>query len=254
MKKEIESYLKDLGFGKNEIKIYVALTELGEAKALQISKKADLPRTTAISILNKLAEENYLTTHLYKGVTYYWIESPKVISNIFEHRIDIAKKLNDLLSDLYRSDAHFPFGVVIDTKKGIKKFIEKFLTNLEKKSIIYTIDTPSEGNYAKIFSDDVNGAIFQVKKKRGILTNTLLPFGSFKGVDSKKMEMADIIIKEMPKEINFRASLWITNDSIVHFSGNPPFIVLIKHDAIVAGIKSIYNFIWSISEMKYTPN
>lgn len=253
MKKEIENYLKDLGFGKNEIKVYIALTQLGEAKAREISKKANLPRTTTISILNKFAEENYLTMHVYKGVTNYWIESPKVIANIFAHKTDIANELNSLLSDLYREEAHFPAALVMDTKRGIKKFIEKLLTNLEKKSVIYTIDTPSEGNYAKIFSDDVNNIIFDIKKKRGIVTNTLVPFGSFKNIAGEKMKKTDIFVREMPETIHFRGSLWIIGDSIVHFSGNPPFVVLIKHEAIVAGIKSIYRFVWNLSELKHQP-
>jgi predicted transcriptional regulator len=253
MANEIENYLKDLGFNKNEIKVYVALTKLGEAKALEVAKKANLPRTTAISILNKLAEENYLTTHVYKGVTNYWIESPKAIANIFEHKIDVANALDTLLSDMYRKEAHFPTALVIDTKKGIKNFIEKLLTNLEKKTVIYTIDTPSEGNYAKIFPEEMNEVIFGVKKKKGIVTHTLVPFGSFKNITNEKIIVTDIFIKEMPEKIQFKGSLWIIGDSIIHFSGNPPFAVLIKHEAVVLGIKSLYNFMWGMSELKHRP-
>lgn len=129
----------------------MALAKLGEAKASEIAKVAELPRTTAISILNKLSEENYITTHTYKGVNSYWIESPQVLLDNLNSKIEIAEKLKEALPNIYHSDGRFPSAKFFDTKKSIKNFIEKTLNNLERGAIIYTIDTPHEGNYSKIF-------------------------------------------------------------------------------------------------------
>ena len=57
--KTIAKQLTELGFNSNEARVYVALTQLGEANATNIAKKADLPRTTAISILQKLEKEKW---------------------------------------------------------------------------------------------------------------------------------------------------------------------------------------------------
>ena len=162
MNNEIKNSLKNLGFRNNEIKVYMALTSLGEANAAEIAKKADLPRTTAISILEKLKEDNYLTTHKYRGTTSYWIESPQTLVNIFEHKIDIANSLGELLNKEYRQEAHFPFAETYDTKTGIRQYIEKFLCKLNKNSTIYTIDSPKSGNYAKIFSDKMTTNKFTI--------------------------------------------------------------------------------------------
>jgi len=247
MLKEIKTNLKELGFNSNEIKVYIALTQLGEATASQIAKKSDLPRTTAIGLLNKLKESNYLTGHIYRGKTYYWVESPKIITNIFGQKMEIAERLNGLLTHLYRSEAHFPYVQVYDTKTSIKKFIEKLLTNIEKNSVIYTIDSPEAKNYAKIFFENISLIILKQKKKRGVLTHSLIPCGSFGSIKNYQLKEQDIKIREMPKEIKFNSSLWIIKDMIVHFSGKPPFIVTIKHDVIVPSIKNIYDFLWNIS-------
>lgn len=250
MTKEIKYYLRELGFSDNEIKIYTALTRLGEATAREAAKKADMPRTTAISILEKLKNDHYITTHIYRGTTYYWIESPKTIANVLDHRKEIAGSLAELLSGLYRSDAHFPEAQIYDTKSGIKQFMEKTISNLEKKSIIYTIDAPGGGNYSKIYSDKIGNSILKYKEKRDAVTRTLVPYGTFKSIDEEKLRLQKITIREMPAEINFTASLWIIKDLLVHFSGNPPFLTVIKHEAIVTSIKSIYDFLWKISEEK----
>jgi sugar-specific transcriptional regulator TrmB len=250
MVKKIADILKELGFKENETRVYVSLTQLGEATAAQVAKKADIPRTTAISVLEKLKGENYLTTNRYKGVTYYWVESPKTIVDSFENKVEAAKGLNGLLTDLYRCESNFPYAQVYDTKTGIKQFVEKTLISLKKKSIIYTIDSPNKGNYTKIYSENVENTMAKQKMKKGIVTYTLVPYGSFSKIADYKTENQVIKIREMPAGINFAASLWFIDDMIVHFSGNPPFVAAIKHEAIARSMKSVYDFLWNISEEK----
>ena len=248
MLKKIRDNLKELGFKTNEIKVYISLTKMGEATASQVAKRADIPRTTAIGILEKLKNENYLTANRYKAVTYYWIEAPHTLVDLYQNKIEIAKDLNGILSDLYHENATFPFTKVYDTRSGIKQFIEKMLTTTKKNSIIYTIDSPSRGNYTKVYSENIGSSISKQKKRKGIVTHILVPFGSFQKISKEKLETQDIIIREMPEAIKFCSSFWIVDDTIVHFSGNPPFLTATKHEAIVAGMKNIYDFIWSMSK------
>ena len=250
MIRDLKAKLKELDFSDNEMAVYIALTRLGEAPAAAVAKKAGLPRTTAISLLNKLAEENYLTTHTYHGTTYFWVESPRAIVVSLEHKLEIAGKLNELLTGLYRTEANFPYAQVFDTKLSIKKFIEKLLAGLKRRDIIYTIDTPVMGNYAKIFADDTNGVIAREKKKKDILTRTLVPFGSYASIKPEKLKGLNLEIRELPREINFKASLWIVGDLVVLFSGNPPFLVAIRHELITASLIGIVSFLWTGGEVK----
>lgn len=248
MIKDLKNYLKELGFNKNEAGVYLALSKLGEARASQIASSAELPRTTAISILNKLVAENYITSHVYKGVTVYWIESPQVLLDILNNKIKIAEKLKEVLPTIYHTERSFPFAKIFDTKKSIKNFIEKTLNDLDRGATIYTIDTPHEGNYDKIFSDDLGNIILSIKKKKGIVTKTLVPAGSFSGISKIKLSNQNILIKELPEGLEFHGSLWLIKDLIINFSGNPPFLVVIRQGAIWSGIKGLYNFLWNNSK------
>lgn len=250
MNEDIKQNLKELGFSENEAKVYLALTVLGEARASEVGKKADLPRTTVVSILERLKADNYVTTHIFHGRTYYWVESPKTISNLLTHRIETAEKLNSLLTNLYRDEAHFPVAKICDTKSKIKNEIEKMISNMRKGSTIYTIDTPKSGNYAKIFTQESEGSMYSLKRKKEIATFTLVPKGSFKGISPSRIAQQDIKIKEMPEGLEFLGSIWIAGDELVHFSGNPPFMVIIRHAEIVKGMKALFDFIWNISETK----
>lgn len=250
MSQRIQNSLSELGFSENEIRIYLALTQLGEAPAARIAKKADLPRTTAISLLDKLAKSNYLTTHRYRGTTFYWIESPRALIATLESKLAVASELNTLLTDLYRSDSHFPFAETFDTKTDIKNFIHRILSACEKKSTICTIDTPGEGNYSKIFDDEIGKFFGAQKAKQQIQTRTLVPHGAFREIKPEKLAYQKIEIRELPAGIGFRSSLWLMNGQVVFFSGNPPFVTAIKHELIYAGMKSIYDFLWLQSEKK----
>lgn|GEM_PF-708106 len=247
---DIKSYLAELGFNKNEASVYLALTKLGEAKAAQIAKSAELPRTTAISILNKLVGENYITAHTYKGAVSYWIESPQVLLDNLSAKIEVAEKLKEALPIMYHSAGRFPVAKFFDTKQGIKNFIVTTLNSLEKGTVLYTIDSPSEGNYRKIFSDDLANIIFSIKKKKGLVTKTLVPGGTYSGISKIKLSSQNISVRELPSGLEFQGSLWIIKDMLINFSGNPPFLVQTKQGSIVSGLKGIYNYLWSVSVNK----
>jgi DNA-binding Lrp family transcriptional regulator len=247
---KIAKNLKDLGFSKNEITTYIALTGLGEAKAAAIAKRADLSRTTVINILERLEKEGLVSSNKYKGSISWWIESPHILKNIYENKISIANSMVDALSGMYRADHIFPGAKIYDTKEGIKNFTERLLISLKHGSIICTIDSPRVGNYQKIFSDEYNTVFVNLKKKRSIITRTLVPAGTFATIDKRKLAQQNITIRELPPKIEFESSVWFTSDVTVFFSSKPPYLVAIKNPAIYDGLKSIYDFLWQTSESK----
>jgi sugar-specific transcriptional regulator TrmB len=248
--KTITKRLKELGFNHNEAKVYVALTQLGEANATNIAKKANLPRTTVISILQKLEKEKYISIQRYRGRSIFWIESPQMLKDAFMNRVKLADGLSDLLSDLYRSEADFPYAKIYDSKSSIKAFIEKIILDLEKKSEICTIESPNAGNYHKILSEEFFYTMLDLKREKGIITKSLVVADSVKDIHPQKRERQAIILREMPKDIEFRASFWIIKDTLVLFSGKYPFIVAVKHRIITSSMKSIFDYLWNISSKK----
>jgi len=246
----IKNSLKELGFSTNEIKVYIALTQTGESTAAQIAKKIDLPRTTVIGILIKLGQERLITTNKYRGKIFYWIESPKILQEIYENKIKIARQIEKTLADLYHTEKVFPTAKVYDTKSAIKKFIESTLLALKPKDIIYTIDSPNSGNYRKIFSFELGSIMYDIKNKRQITTKTLIPSGTYRKIEPIKLKKQNIIVRELPPGIDFLASLWLIGDLLVHFSGQPPFVVAIRNKTIWDSQKSVYEYLWAISESK----
>ncbi|HWP69138.1 MAG TPA: helix-turn-helix domain-containing protein [Rectinemataceae bacterium] len=243
--KMIEKKLKELGFGHNESKVYVALTQLGEANATNIAKKAGLPRTTALSILRKLEEENYVSIQKYHGRSVYWIESPQMLRDAFENRVRLADELGGLLADLYRSEADFPYAKIYDTKARIRSFIEKTILDVGKNGEILTIENPNAGNYQRILSEEFFYSMLDMKRAKGVATRTLVTAGSPRQINPEKTRRQSISMRELPPDIVFQASFWIIGDMLVLFSGKYPFIVAVRHRIIAASMRSIFEHLWA---------
>lgn len=247
MSNDLHTALKELGLNKNEVGVYIALTQQGEAPASAIAKRVGLPRTTTIGILERFQEQGLITSHMYHGRLYYWIESPHVLVEHYQQKVALAEQLKSELAGLYRTHTAFPFGRVYDTKQSIARFIEKLLASATKKSVIYTIDTPSAGNYRKIYGENVEKTILRLKREKQLTTHTLVPHGDLHRIDPEKIRLQRIILKELPPGVQFSASIWLIGDLLIHFSGVPPFAVVIRHPEIVHGMQALFQHFWHSS-------
>lgn len=248
MRKEIKEALENLGFSTNETAVYIALTQLGESPIAIIAKKAELPRTTVASILLQMANNGYVSSHVYRRKTWYWVESPRTIERMLENRIAIAQELNGLLTDFYRSEADFPEAKVFDTKTSMKAFIEKLMVTMKDGTLILTLDTPGAANYTKIYSENFDLVLREIKRKKKIITHTLIPMGTGARIDPRKLMNRGITLREMPAGVQgFQASFWIIDDLFVQFSGRYPFIVSVRHSLIAESMRAIFQYLWSVS-------
>ncbi len=96
--------LEKLGLSAKEAKVYVALLELGEATAQQLSLKSEINRATTYVILENLLKRGFVKSLSKKKKTYFLIQSPRQLLNFLEdekksldNKIDLAK---DLMKDL----------------------------------------------------------------------------------------------------------------------------------------------------------
>lgn len=247
----LEKNLKLLWLSDNEIKVYLSLTWLWESSVINIWKKSWLPRTTVKSILDRLVEEWYITIQKYNNTNNYWIESPEILRKKLEAKIELTDNLNYLLKDFYHSNKDIPFTQVYDTKQSIANFIEKTVISLNKNSIIKVIESPKEKNYNVFFTNEYLEKLLWIKKKNNILTQTLIQYNSFESISKSSLQKQNIIIKELNEKINFEASIWIIEEKTILFSWKIPFIVEINNKVISSSLKSIFDFLWSISELKY---
>ncbi len=100
-----ETILEDIGFSKAEIKIYVALLELGPSTSGPIIRKSDLQSSVVHRVLKSLLEKGLITFVKIGKDNQYQASEPKNLVNFIE---DKKKRLLDVLP-------------LLETKKKLSK-------------------------------------------------------------------------------------------------------------------------------------
>jgi sugar-specific transcriptional regulator TrmB len=95
----VQRALEQLGYPHNEIKAYLALLKLGEGTVADVSRTADLPRSTAQLVIEELQKKG-LVTHCAKQTHSVWLaESPsRFLNELHDKEALIHKLLPELQS------------------------------------------------------------------------------------------------------------------------------------------------------------
>lgn len=93
----ITKTLAEFGLSPNQVKIYLALLELGEAKVQDISKKGQVLRTTTYEILEQLKNIGLVSQYNRQGARIYMAEPPRSLERILA---DKQKTIADILPEL----------------------------------------------------------------------------------------------------------------------------------------------------------
>lgn len=130
----IEEYLRQLGLDNKEIRVYLALLELGETHIVPITEKVELPRTTVFHILERLKFHKLIEKIPKKTRSLYIPYPPKKIASILELEKaateEKIKSFNIALPDLNKLYQESPFEPKIRFFRGIeiRDIYEELLT------------------------------------------------------------------------------------------------------------------------------
>jgi sugar-specific transcriptional regulator TrmB len=89
---EIETALDAWGLSGNEIRVYSALLELGEASALRISEVTGIGRTTLYGILKSLIQKGAAGSTVKEKVTYFYAAKPQVLRDLLKERENLLER------------------------------------------------------------------------------------------------------------------------------------------------------------------
>jgi sugar-specific transcriptional regulator TrmB len=104
----IRDDLLQLGLSDEEVKIYLALLELGGGYVSTVARKAKVHRVTSYNTLGNLVKRRLVSYATHKHIRFYSPEPPQVLENQFEEKYETAKKILPELLALQRSASFTP--------------------------------------------------------------------------------------------------------------------------------------------------
>lgn len=160
--------LQEFGLSEKEARVYYASLELGNATADQISKQAEVNRSTTYVQIEQLMHTGLMSTHDVGKKTFYSAESPDNLKRIFQHKIEglqaKATALDTFVPELGRifdSAGERPVVRYFQGKEGLITMRNEVLKSKNKEIYIAV----SFDDLWKVFADDME-ALFAWSAER----------------------------------------------------------------------------------------
>ncbi len=240
--------LEDIGLTKGEIKVYLALLNLGQATTGNILDKADISGGKIYVILNKLIKKGLVSYIIKKNIKHFSAAHPNKILNYIDEKEELLKekkeKIEDQLPSLFslkntaiKYDSQLYVGY-----EGIKTVIFDTLNNISSKDEILIMGI----NLSRDIKYNIMWKHWHSKRiKKNIACKMLFSENNskyFKVFKQMKKTQTKILKGITP------ASIGIVGDSILITTyGEESSCLLIKHPDIVLSFKVFFNTLWPVA-------
>jgi len=236
--------LEDIGLTKGEIKVYLALLELGGGSAGAIKKRTGLQNSVVHMCLNNLIQKG-LVNYVEKGKRrFYSATAPEHLIDFLEEK---KRRLQDLLPKLIEKQKEkVEYQVhIYEGQKGLKAIHEDILKELGKDEEFLVMAAPVEAHEKfEAFLLDFH----KRRQKKGIGLRCIYKKESKKYAEVRR-GMKNTQIKYLPMELT--APMWVTiykNKTILIVVGNITLGILIENKTIADNFKEYFELIWKISK------
>ena len=132
--------LQDIGLSKKEAEIYLACFKLGKAKASDIAKMTDLPRTSVYNQIRDLVNKGYVKKTKVKSVEFFVPIEPKEILNDVQEKVENFSNVLPKMEKLADFTGAKPKLEFFDTKEGLIKLYELML-GVNHGEVVYAIES-----------------------------------------------------------------------------------------------------------------
>ncbi|OHA76333.1 MAG: hypothetical protein A3H01_01210, partial [Candidatus Wildermuthbacteria bacterium RIFCSPLOWO2_12_FULL_40_9] len=241
--------LIEFGLSEKEAKVYLALLELEVAAVSEVSKTANINRSTAYVVLESLKKKGLVSTSADEKVQRYVAVSPDLLLSEAQNKAkrseEIKDKINNIIPDLralHKDTKEKPTVKVYEGKDGLIAAFEESLHNKEK--IMRASSSP--GNIAKI----IPNYLLQYVHKRmrlGIKMHGIHPDDKIhRGYIENSPRTIDTYILVPRTKHKFPADFAVWDDKVGFMSDqNRGIAIVIQSSMISEAMKSIFDLAWA---------
>lgn len=185
--------LEKAGLTKSEVKVYLALIDLGSSAVTKITSKAKVASSKTYELLDKLIEKGLVTTYKDDNVRYFKAVDPqRLVDYIEDKKIELEKNRKEILKLLPILKSRFKAQIkeieveLFKGYRGIETIFKDMIRTLNKGEEFWVIgggDTPTTNPKTKLFFERIH----KERSKRGIILKII--FSEARRKTLKKMAM-----------------------------------------------------------------
>ena len=236
----LEKQLTTLGFNKNEIKVYLALFELGKSRAKKIIDTTNLHRNLVYTSLEKLISKSLVSRVQKGGVFYFEANDPQAILDLIKKQEQIAKQVIKELGQKKR-DASKNIKV-FEGDEGIKRARERSL-DLSAGDDVYILGASSQSSDPKM--EKYWRRYHQKRVNKNINLKILYDRSTDKEILDWRNNLAHTQAGYLPFNIETPTWFEIYGNTVgVGVPGPEPLLFSFDSASAVESIKKYFEFFW----------
>ncbi|MDD5340974.1 MAG: helix-turn-helix domain-containing protein [Patescibacteria group bacterium] len=243
--------LQDLGLTEKEARLYVALSEMGEATPQQLALKSGINRATAYVTLDGLLHRGLVNTLIKQKKAHFSIESPAQIINLLEkERKQIENKINlaqvlmpelDMLNKLTTERTNVKF---FEGKSGVL-FVQKEIARSKAKKIDEIFNLNICLDFFPTKPNDHRKTLYH----RKIKTRSIIVYDSREPILKLPLLWQEERRYLPCDKFPFYSDIVFYRDKAAILSLKDNFVgVIIGNKAIVDGLKTLFELAWQGAE------
>ena len=238
---EINQILKNLGLNSKEIKIYLALLELGTGTIQQIAGKAKITRTNVYDHLENIKNMGFISEIKHDKKTLLISQNPQILEQKAEKNLENINQAMPELLGIFNTPATKPKITFYEGKQGLKQAYE-FVLKTTSKTIYAIMDADQMVN---IFGDKYAWEWASRRSKNAIKYFGILKEGK-QGNKAKKLDQQQNRQTRLVKNVKFSTEILIFDNKVVMMSYKKPYsATIIENIAIADTMKAMWQGWWN---------
>jgi len=245
----IKTILEEAGLAKNEVKVYLAMLDLGSTLAGEITKKSNVNRTNVYDDLNKLIEKG-LVSYVIKANRKYFEAAPpeRIIKYLDEKELELKRKkelVSSVLTDLEarrKINKEPQEATIYQGKKGLKSIAEDVLKT-KKELFVFG----AEGKFVEIFTHYAQQ--WHMRRKTSKIPMKIIYDEKIRAKKSKS-KFSILQMRFNAKVYDTPATTWIYGSKIaIIVWSDQPIATLIRSKDVADSYKQFFNIFWNSSKI-----
>ena len=235
-----KSNLIELGLGKSEAEIYLALLKLGKSTSTTLTKETGIHRTYIYDVLEKLNEKGLISHIKEKGKKFFLAAEPSRLKDYLNEKLSVVEKILPELEMLNKKKIEGTHVEVFKGREGIKIILNDIVREGKDYFAMGVLHYFEKEEYlSEIF---VNQWLVKINDKK-IKERLILE----KGTSVKPIRKSEH--RYLPKEFLFLSSFIVYGDKVAIFTWGGSLIqIVIKNKDVAQSYETQFNALWKIAK------
>jgi HTH-type transcriptional regulator, sugar sensing transcriptional regulator len=234
--------LEGLGLSDRGAKIYLALLEIGQATALEISEKIKVPKSTVHDTLKYLSGMGLATHYSRKNRIIFTPGNPDVLAERIEKTEKTFNRILPELKLLYVGDRKRPRVRFYETKEGIEAAITEMVA--ETKEILFISHLSSANTALPEFFPKAAQERIKHEIRARVLASGEVDIEKFKIRDQEMLRET----RALDGKMSFKSDLWLWSGKAFFFETTGQSVLSIEDENMVGLLISLFEMLWRSSE------